>query len=450
MLNEFLIWGALLAGLVFFVIDKQHGIGALTLAYFLTLSLGHFPGLLVYLYPNDFWENFDATKVGTDVTLIGLTAFVVGAVAAKILFRRTATRTAFQQKLSQDSVSQLSRRVLTIGVISYFGVLPVARLLPSLTAITSALGTLLILGFWLWLYSAAIATDYRKTLRILAMLPLLPLVTLVTGGFLSYGTAWVLSILAFQFVVAKRRIWFYLATPPVIFLGLSLFVTYFQQREDIRDVVWYQDAGITRRLDQISKLVTEFQLLNLSNDWHLLALEQRLNQSYLVGAGVLRHRQGYSELWYGATVPLWALIPRAIWPEKPAIGGSGDLVEQFTGIEFAEGTSIGAGQVLEFYMNFGIAGVLIGFAGLGFILMRLDQAMMRALAEGDIHGVTKYCLPGLALLAPLGSLLEILVALISSIAAAQVLVYSKLLLPPSAQERKTKLSGRTSRMTSRR
>ena len=98
------------------------------------------------------------------------------------------------------------------------------------------------------------------------MLPLLPLSTLVTGGFLGFGTAWVLSIVAFHFVIARHRIWFYLATPPAIFLGLSLFVTYFQQRDDIRDVVWYQDAGITQRLGKVTKLVTEFQLLDLSNE----------------------------------------------------------------------------------------------------------------------------------------------------------------------------------------
>jgi hypothetical protein len=450
MLNELLIWMALLVGLVCLVIDKRHGIGALTLAYFLTLSIGHVPGLLVYLNPNIFPENFEATKVGADVTLIGLTAFILGAIAAKILLRRTTTAEAFYPKFSQDSFSQLSRRVLTIGVVSYFVVLPVAALVPSLTSVTSALGTLLIFGFWLWLYSAEIANDSRKTLLILAMLPLLPLATLVTGGFLSYGTAWVLSIVAFQFVIARRRIWFYLATPAVIFLGLSLFVTYFHQRDDIRNVVWYQNAGIVQRMDRVSKLVTEFQLLDLSNEQHLFALDERLNQNCLVGAGVLWHRQGLSELWYGATVPLWAIIPRALWPDKPPVGGSGDLVTQFTGATFAEGTSVGVGQVLEFYMNFGMAGVLIGFAGFGFILMRLDQAVMRELAVSNIHGVVQRVLPGLALLAPLGSLIEILVAVVAAMVAAHLLVHLKLLLPAFTKGRNTSPAGRTLHMTSRR
>jgi hypothetical protein len=447
MLNDFLIWGALFGGLVFLVVDKRRGNGALTLAYFLDLSLGHVPGLLAYLDPNRYAE---VTKVGFDVTLIGMTAFIVGVMAARILRRRTTSAKVYQQMASADIFSRLSWRVLTIGIVSYFVVLPVSALVPSLTAVTSVLGTFLILGFWLRLYAAAITNNSRQTLLILAMLPLLPLATLVTGGFIGYGTSWALSIVAFLFVVARRRIWFYLATPPVIFLGLSLFVTYFQQRDNIRDVIWTQDAGMIERLDQISTLVTDFQLLDLSNEMHLFALDQRLNQNYLVGMGVIRHRQGSAELWYGATVPLWILIPRAIWPDKPPVGGGQDLVSQFTGITFAEGTSVGVGQVLEFYMNFGLPGVLAGFAVLGFVLMRLDQGVMRAFAMRNIPGMVPWVLPGLALLAPLGSLVEILVAVVSAIITSQLLVHSKLLGPPPTQRPNAKMSGQTMRMIVRR
>jgi hypothetical protein len=280
-------------------------------------------------------------------------------------------------------------------------------------------------------------------LLIFAMLPLLPLSTLVTGGFIGYGTTWALSIVAFYFVIARRRIWFYMATPAVIFLGLSLFVTYAQQREDIRDVIWYQNAGIVQRLNQVSNLVTEFQFLDLSDEKHQFALDERLNQNFLVGMGVIGHRQGLSELKYGATVPFWAIIPRAIWPDKPPVGGSGDLVSEFTGITFAEGTSVGVGQVLEFYMNFGMAGVLVGFAVFGFILMRLDCAVMRALAMSDIHGALKSGLAGLALLMPMGSLMEILVSVCAAIFLAQLLVRSKFFVPSFTQRPNAKLSGRS-------
>jgi thiamine transporter ThiT len=126
------------------------------------------------------------------------------------------------------------------------------------------------------------------------------------------------------------------------------------------------------------------------------------------------------------------------------------LVTQFTGVIFEEGTSVGTGNVLELYMNFGMAGVVAGFALLGFILMRLDQGVMRALATGNIHGMLQRALPGLALLHPLESFLEMLVATISAIVVAQLLIRSGLLVPPFIKRPNVKLSGPTTRTIVRR
>jgi hypothetical protein len=445
MVNQLLTWVALLAGLVFLVVDKPRKSGALTLAYFLLLSLGHVPGVLAYLDPNMISENAEFTKVGFNVTLMGMTAFIAGAIAARV-FAYTSAKP--HQIADVDVLSRVGRRMLTLGILAFFLLSPVSALLPSTTGIASALVTFLILGFWVRLYAASITHDRAQILLMLMVLPSFPLTTLVTGGFIGYGMSWALSIVTILFVVSRNRTWFYLAAPPVVFLGLSLFVTYAQQRDEIREVVWIQNAGMTQRLNQVSKLVTDFQLLDLSNEGHLNALDTRLNQNSLVGVGVIRHRDGEAELRYGATVPLWALIPRAIWPEKPGVGGSGDLVSTFTGIKFAEGTSVGVGQVLEFYMNFGIPGVLFGFAVFGFLLMRLDQQMMYALTTGDINGLLIRALPGLALLQPMGSLLEILISAASAVVVSRVLVHFKLL--PMTRRLNATISKRPMRVTARR
>jgi hypothetical protein len=104
------------------------------------------------------------------------------------------------------------------------------------------------------------------------------------------------------------------------------------------------------------------------------------------------------------------------------VGGGGSLVTEYTGIPFEEGTSVGAGQVLEFYVNFGLLGVLAGFAGLGFLLMRLDLGMMRAFAAGDAPGILLCAMPGLSLLQPGGNLIEILVAFVGAILGAWALI----------------------------
>src|SRR5262249_19305967 len=151
------------------------------------------------------------------------------------------------------------------------------------------------------LYGAAVAADQRRTLATLVLLPLLPLSTLVTGGFLGYGVNWVLSIVAFLFVITQRRIWFYFGTPVAMFLGLSLFVTYMGQRSDIREAVWNEQPGMFDRLERVSALVTNFQLLDLGSPTHVAALDGRLNQNWLVGAAVIYHENGGSAFAYGGT-----------------------------------------------------------------------------------------------------------------------------------------------------
>jgi hypothetical protein len=408
-LDLLVIWAGLLIALVIFAIGRPGRGGALTLAYFLGLSLIHVPGVLPFLDPDSGLADIDETELGFEMTILGMAAFVAGAILARWIDRQNGAAKGAPPSRQAKVFERLGRRALVLGVVAYFVILPLSRMVPSSTSITASLGTLLILGIWLVLYGAAVAADRRSTLATLALSPLLPLAGLVTGGFLSYGVNWVLSIVAFLFVITRRRIWFYFGTPVAVFLGLSFFVTYMSQRNAFRDLLQEEQAGMFDRLDRASAMITEFQLLNLASPTHIAALAGRLNQNSLVGAAVIYHESSGTAFVYGGTIPPWAFIPRAVWPSKPEIGGSGGIVSEFTGIRFAVGTSVGVGQVLEFYVNFGIPGVLIGFLGLGYLLTRLDQGIMRSLATSDTRGLLLRAMPGLALLNPSGSLQEMLV-----------------------------------------
>jgi uncharacterized membrane protein len=353
-----------------------------------------------------------------------MAAFVGGAVAARALNRMPPD---IARQSPEPGFERVGWRALAIGAGSYLLLSLVFGRLVSVTSIVSSLPNLVILGFWMLLYQTGSPADARRWAFALGLLPLLPLTSLIAGGFLGFGIHWVLVILAFCYVVARRRLQIYIASPLLVYLGLSLFVTYMGQREAIRDAVWYEQASVLDRVEQVSRIITDFRLLDLSSNAHLAALEDRLNQNQLVGAAVAEHRAGSYDFAYGGTVPLWGFVPRALWPGKPAVGGGGSLVTEYTGIAFEEGTSVGAGQVLEFYVNFGIPGVLAGFAGAGFLLMWLDLGMMRAFAVGDLTGVLLRALPGLSLLQPGGNLLEILVAFAGAILAALALLYSGVL-----------------------
>jgi hypothetical protein len=416
-----LLWALLLATLVAFAIGQPGKGGALTLTYFLSLSLLHVPGVLPFLRSDSGLIDGEETRIGFETTILGMAAFIAGAVLARWIDRRRAAATGASRRWPAKPFRHLGRRALVLGCVACFVLIPISFRVPSLTSLVAPFGTLLILGFWLALYGAAGTDDSRTMLRALAPLPFLPLATLVAGGFLGLGIHWVLSVIAFLFVITKRRIGFYIAALPVMFLGLSLFVTYMGERAGIREVVG-EKSGIVDRLDRVSAIVTDFQLLDLSSPDQVEALDSRLNQNWLVGAAVMFHEDGSAAFAHGATIPVWAFIPRAIWPSKPAVGGGGDLVSEFTGIHFAEGTSVGTGQVLEFYVNFGVPGVLIGFLGLGYLLMRLDLGIMRALAVGDMRWVLLRAMPGLMLLQPGGNLLEILVGSVAAYVSARLII----------------------------
>ncbi|MGD9614951.1 MAG: hypothetical protein AB7H90_03010 [Alphaproteobacteria bacterium] len=431
-----ILWIALLVALLVLAVGPPGRGGALTLAYFLALSLIHVPGVLVSLGIDPDLADIADTRLGFEVTLAGMAAFVAGAVAAR-LTGRTRPETVHGAPDPSAGFGSLGWRALAIGAGSYLLLSSAFGRLASATAIVSSFPNLLILGFWMLYYHPGAPADPRRRVLALGLLPLLPLTTLVTGGFLAYGIHWVLGILAFCYVVARCRLWIYLASPLLVFLGLSLFVTYMGQREAIRDVVWHEQASLFDRVEQVSRILTDFQLLDLSSDAHLTAIGDRLNQNALVGAAIARHQAGYYDLAYGGTVPLWGFVPRALWPDKPAVGGGGSLVSEYTGIPFAEGTSVGAGQALEFYINFGIPGVLAGFAGLGFLLMRLDLGIVRAFASGDLPGLLLRAMPGLSLLQPGGNLLEILVALVGAVLGAVALLYSGVFGHQAAPRRTT-------------
>src|SRR5256885_7581077 len=146
-------------------------------------------------------------------------------------------------------------------------------------------------------------------------------------------------------------------------------------------------------------IARDFEWFDPSNEIHLHALDQRLNQNYFVGLAAKRIEQGQVDYLYGRS--LWegvlATIPRALWPDKPVFGGSPALVSEMTGLTLSDSTSFGVGNVMEFHINFGIAGVVVGFLLIGVLLGALDRAAALAEASGDLGRVFIYFLPAVAL-----------------------------------------------------
>jgi len=410
------IWLAVGVGLI--VCQGRRGSAGLPLAYFLGLSLIHVPGAILYLDADEG----NVTKVGFEQTIIGMVAFLAGVIVARYAFVRPPGRQASAGQ-SEDFtprrftvLDRLALLYLIVGGIVSFAALKLAASIPSATAVVAPLGSLIVVGACLRLWVAIESRNGLKFWCTMALLPVLPLVTLIQGGFLGAGTVWALGVVTFLLGQSKKRLVYFLLAPVVFFGGLSVFVNYMAARQEIRQLVWYQQASIGDRLSRVTDSFRNFEWLNLSNFRHRQAIDDRLNQNAFIGVAVERLELGTVEYAYGDTLGKVAmgLIPRVFWPDKPAVGGGGSVVHDFTGIELAEGTSFGAGQVFEFYVNFGSLGVIGGFLLYGWLIGRMDLSVIKYLRQGDQRRFLLWFLTCLALLKPGDNLLEIVLGTISA------------------------------------
>ena len=357
--------------------------------------------------------------MGFEQTVIGMVAFLIGVVAARgiALLRKSTGKNQSLIPTPQDpaKLNQLAMYYIWIGSASYFLLIPFLGGVASLTAVIASLGSLILVGVCLRLWVARQFGDRRKYWFTIALLPILPLSTVIQGGFLNAGTTWVLTIASFIFGQSKRRVGFFLLMPIVIYVGLSVFVDYMGARRDIRLVVWHQHS-FSERIEVVGdRVLANFDWFDFTNPKHRSAINDRLNQNWLVGLAAHRLEANEVPYAYGTTVRdmILGLIPRAIWPDKPVTGGGKDVVTRYTGIIFDRYTSVGAGQVLEFYVNFSTLGVIGGFLLWGLVLGTGDLLIIKYLYQGDQPRFLFWFLICLAMLYPTGNLLEIFVSAVS-------------------------------------
>jgi hypothetical protein len=290
--------------------------------------------------------------------------------------------------------------------------------LPSATAIVATGQQLVMVGLGLCSWCAWRVRDYRKLAFWLTLTLLIPLVTVVTIGFIGYGAVAALVVLTFVSGFVKSRPTVLIAGLLLAYLGLSVYVTYMRDRGQIRETVW-GGQSLVDRVNRVEETFADFEWFAISNAKHLQAVDGRLNQSALVGFAVSRLSEigGYA---HGQTISdsMLALVPRALWPDKPFQAGSGNMVSEYTGLTFAGGTSVGIGQVMEFYVNFATLGVVVGFILMGVLVTVLDTAAAERLAANDLHGFVLWYMPGISLLQVGGSLMEVTTSAAASVVVA--------------------------------
>jgi len=407
--------------------------------YIMGFLLGHCLTPIIYFLPWYKYGDIDTTLKGFHVATYGVISFCIGNVILAPYFMRL-----FNIRLSNYSITQLPnfpnnnypmtqllnhaknrihsnlpKLYLVIGIISYFLMFSIVGRLPTLNALVSVGQQLILIGIFLACWKAWSKKNNKKLFVYLILSLSFPFITIIHQGFFGAGMSMTMMIYLFTLKFFRPRWKAVTAFLLLIYLGLTFYQSYMRDRKELRDTIW-GGAPIIERVEELGTTLSNAEWFNPFDVEQLKRVDDRMNQNFLVGKAVdyLGKTKDYA---YGET--LWesmiALVPRIIWRDKPVYAGSGDMVSKYTGLIFTPGTSVGVGQVMEFYINFGIPCVIIGFLVLGIIIAIIDLMAGYHLVRGNWQKFALWILPGLAFLNLGGSLVEVT----SSAGAGLVVAY---------------------------
>ena len=318
-----------------------------------------------------------------------------------------------------ESRPLLPKIYIGMGLLCISVLIPMLGFIPSIGAVVNCGTYLIVGGICLICWRHWQRNDPTRMLGWMATALAFPLFTMLTMGFLGFGVYAALMLFLFILPFYRPRWQILLGLGVLFYLGLSVFVNYMHDRSDFRDTVWGGEK-YSARVHEFYNMFSQFEWFDFHNEEHLEAVDGRLNQNFLVGAVVVNLDERAVPFANGSTLvdAMLALIPRILWPGKTVHAGSPAIVSYYSGISFADGTSVGVGQVMEFYINYGRWGIIGGFFCFGLIIRWLDWKAGKCLRGDDSMGFIRWYLPGLAFMQTGGSLVEVA----GTFAASTVLV----------------------------
>lgn len=422
------LWLMLFATLAMATWKSRRPTAGLPLAYVFALTMVHFFGAFCYGMPQyrpshqmliDGGNSLLNTFYGFEVAVLGLSGFVGGwLLAGRVISDRVRHQV---QRLTPMIRERMPSFLLILSLLFFFIFAPIMRAVPSLGSMGNAGTGLSVIAVCLGCWRAWEKHDTKKLLQWIVVSSVsFPFVTVIFLGFMSYGVAAATLVWLFVFSFYRPRWLSSLVLFVLVYAGMSLYINYMASRNAIRRSVWGEEA-ITSRIETATRMFSHFEFLSPTNNNHLELIDIRMNLNNVIGISVNYMQVTGNPFARGETLKTAAIawIPRILWPGKPKFGGSGNIVSQYTGIKFAEGTSVGVGQVLEFYINFGYMGVFTGLFIFGVALRYFDLRAGYYLYTGDYWSFARWFLPGVAMVQPGGNLAEV----VGATAAAGVFVF---------------------------
>jgi len=411
------VWLAAVFLIVFVRWKRKVAGSGLVFAYLLNLASIHWIAALIHSLP---WYSARMLPIwfpgfhrgwvvdGFKLSSYGVVGFACGALLVAPILGHILFGHGEKKFPTHFSDPRLPRAYILTGLLGFFVIWPLLKKIPTVSTLASSSLNIVAVGISLALWRAWQEKRRRKFQKLLLIgLPSLPLVTLITQGFVSFGTVAATAVIAFMAGFYRPRWKLVVMAILAGYLGLSFYVTYMRDRNEIREIIWGGEP-VAKRVERLFSSVNTIEGFNPRDEGHLWQIDKRLNQNLFVGASVERLSRN-REYARGQTIlnTFSGLIPRIVWPDKPEFVGGSEFVSRVTGVKYFGNTTMAIGQVLEFYVNFGSPGVFFGFLCMGAVITIFDSLARQHLLSGDWQGFAFWFLAGLCFLRVEGSLVEI-------------------------------------------
>lgn len=342
-----------------------------TVFSFFNIARASFSAFLFgHLFGLNYFAVTDAHLWVVTYTAIGLLCFTVGAALAWQPLKYKDSSRADHYRLPWLN-PHLAVILMIVGFFLYL-LSPLALRIPTVQAIWSNFDILPKTGFLIALIYGLNTRRYDYTILCTTVYLILAIVDMVRSGHI-FGPAIFLIQALFVLVFWQKVNFRSLVQLSIGFLLFgSIFIGWLDSRYMIRQG-YLDNYSIFERIVRFYDGFQFVSPLEMSPVKVYASIKARLDLSDILAEQVLFQPkiQPYA---YGGTVTtdiLGALIPRFLWPTKPALAGGSEFVSRYTGLIWRD-TSMGLPYHFELYANGGGFAVFLGLFTIGWLTAKLE------------------------------------------------------------------------------
>jgi len=295
-------------------------------------------------------------------------------------------------------------------------------LLPLVLHQVATVGTAVnLLASWLKLGAILAIVLFRKhgSLKqlLIAFLLFVPaaLINALRSGFTPFSLDVLIPIILVMAFFDRVTAWSFLKCFVLVFPCMYLMFAWMASRNVIRSGDLDQ-LPISERASRFADVfVYELQHIEVTPYDIQNLLFERIDMSDLLAqeVGFEDSPSGEDQFRYGGTYAdgAYALIPRALWTDKPMVAGYADFVSAYTGSYRSDTTAVGVPEQFELYANGGPPFVIVGMFILTYLCARLERFI--AVSRRPLH----ILMPSIMFLMPFANGIEQLMLVLATAVA---------------------------------